>query len=456
MRLRFSFAVLVVAVSCLSLPSAGHAQDKSPAASSSNLSIPTSDDGLPGDGPIRRYDWFQQLWLAKRTQWSNEIQSKQGALVFLGDSITQGWGDDLHGVFGNTRIANRGISGDTTRGMLLRLKTDVLSLNPSGVVLLMGTNDLEEKAEPKTIADNAALIIEQIKAHNAKIPIVLCLVFPASESMKRPSDKIQEINRLYQAKVKGDPQVIVVDTWSLFADAKGDAKIDEFPDLLHPNEMGYKKWEAAIRPVLEVTKLIDAPKEDSTLEQGFEALFNGKDLTGWGFRPTSEEDRRGRESWQKSDPNAAAWPLVDAAKNFDGLTASDDGRYQAIHQRLVVTTPSEGRRIQQLWTTREFKTDFVLKLEFRATPNADSGIFVRGKQLQCRDYLLAGPYKELKQYKPQQWNEIEIDVKGNSARCLCNGEVLEEAFALPASGPIGLEGDRGQIEYRNICIKLTK
>jgi len=128
----------------------------------------------------------------------------------------------------------------------------------------------------------------------------------------------------------------------------------------------------------------------------------------------------------------------------------------ASNKRLIVTTPSDGRRIQQLWTTKDFESDFVLKLEFRATPNADSGIFVCGKQLQCRDFSLAGPYKDLKQYKPQQWNEVEIIVKANVARYLCNGEVLEEAFELPTSGPIGLEGDRGQIEYRNIRIQLSK
>ncbi len=97
---------------------------------------------------------------------------------------------------------------------------------------------------------------------------------------------------------------------------------------------------------------------------------------------------------------------------------------------------------------------FVLKLEFRATPNADSGVFIRGKQLQCRDYALAGPYKQLANYRPQQWNELEIRVTGNVAKCTCNGELLEEAFSIPASGPIGLEGDRGQMEYRNIRIQV--
>ena len=115
--------------------------------------------------------------------------------------------------------------------------------------------------------------------------------------------------------------------------------------------------------------------------------------------------------------------------------------------------PPEGRRVQQFWTTREFARDFTLKLEFRATPNADSGIFIRGRQLQCRDYLLAGPYRELKAYRAQDWNEIVIRVEGTTAHCSCNGEVLEAAFKVPAKGPIGLEGDRGQIEYRRIRVK---
>ena len=121
--------------------------------------------------------------------------------------------------------------------------------------------------------------------------------------------------------------------------------------------------------------------------------------------------------------------------------------------RLVVTTPAEGRKIQQLWTTREFPDDFVLKLEFRATPNADSGVYVRGPQLQCRDYRLAGPYRDLKQYKPQDWNELVITVQNGIATATNNGERLTGELKVPATGPIGVEGDRGQMEYRRIRIK---
>jgi len=398
----------------------------------SKYAIPATDEGLPGAGPIRRYEWFQNLWDRKRSGWAKLVQQDQGALVFLGDSITQGWGDTMGGSFPGVKVANRGISGDTTRGVLIRLREDVLSLNPSGVVLLIGTNDLEEKATPEVIADNLKLIIAGLKKHSADMPIILCNVMPSSAAKKRPADQIEKINQLYFAAVKGDAQVTMLDTWLLFANDKGDAKKPEFPDLLHPNKTGYAKWAAALRPLLATHGFVETKPDTFHLEPGYMSLFNGHDLTGWGFR-----------SKKTFKPTAT----------FDGKKASNDSRYVAINGRLVVTTPPEGRRVQQLWTTREFPENFILKLEFRAKPNADSGVFIRKPQLQCRDYVLAGPWKDLKNYKPQEWNEIVAIVKDGVAHCTCNGEVLNAEFKVPPTGPIGLEGDRGQMEYRRIRVK---
>jgi len=170
--------------------------------------------------------------------------------------------------------------------------------------------------------------------------------------------------------------------------------------------------------------LIAALADDFKPEAGYISLFNGKDLTGWGYK----------------------------TNRFDGKTDSSDGRYTA-RDGILVVNPREPRLMQILWTTREFPKDFILKLEFRAAVNADSGIFVRKPQLQCRDYLVAGPYKELKKYRPQDWNEIEVTVRGGAAHCTCNGEVLEDSLKVPDTGPIGLEADRGQMEYRRIRLK---
>jgi lysophospholipase L1-like esterase len=394
--------------------------------------IPATDDGVPGAGPIRRYDWFRSLWKKRRSEWAARVEKDQQALAFLGDSITQGWGDDIGGSFPGVKVANRGIGGDTTRGMLIRLKDDVLALNPSGVVLLMGTNDLEEGAEPETIAGNVKLILAELKKHNAKMPVIVCQIFPSSESKKRPAGKIKQLNELYAAAVKGDSQVILLETWTLFANEQGDAKEAEFPDLLHPNKTGYAKWAAALRPILATLDLLETEDDAFKAEPSFTSLFNGRDLTGWGFRDAKTMEQQ---------------------EAFDGKTKSSDGRYIAKHGRLIVVTPPEGRKVEQMWTTREFPKNFVLKLEFRATPNADSGVFIRKPQLQCRDYPLAGPYKNLKNYRPQDWNELVVTVKDNVAHCTCNGEVLEGALALPETGPIGLEGDRGQMEYRRIRLQ---
>jgi hypothetical protein len=165
-------------------------------------------------------------------------------------------------------------------------------------------------------------------------------------------------------------------------------------------------------------------------EAGYVSLFNGKDLTGWGY------------------PNGPT---------FDGLTEvpGDDRRFKVVNGLLTAFARTPPQRTLQLRTTETFAGDFILKLEFRASPRADSGIFVRGRQLQCRDYSTMGPYRTLTKYKPQDWNEVEIVVKGASALCTCNGEVLEAAMPVPATGGIGIESDAGTMEYRNIRLKLT-
>lgn len=403
------------------------AADSSPASApaETRLQIPATDDGLPGAGPIRRYDWFKSLWLERRTGWAARVKQDQNALVFLGDSITQGW-SQLSPMFPGVKVANRGISGDTTRGVLIRLQPDVLALNPRGVVLLIGTNDLEEGAEPETIAGNLTLILAALKQHNPAMPVVLCNVFPSSAAKKRPADQIAKLNRLCFAAIKDEPQVTVLDTYALFANAQGDARPEEFPDLLHPNAIGYARWEKALRPILETVGLLAAWPDDFAPEPGFVSLFNGRDLTGWGYAESPA---------------------------FDGQAASSDGRFVAKDGRLIVTVSRAERNARRLSTTQKFSRDFVLKLEFRASPNADSGIFVRGPQLQCRDYSIAGPYVNLRNYRPLDWNEIVVIVKGGLARCTCNGEVLIDAMPVPATGPIGLESDRGQMEYRRIRLQ---
>ena len=418
---------------------------------------PAFDESTPGVGPLRHEEAFVKLWNARREKFAVEKAKQQHAIVFFGDSITQGWRDDFHGKFPKLNVANRGISGDTTRGLIARVEADVLALNPSCVVLLIGTNDIAKNVQPEDIAANVKLLVGKITAHDPKVPIVICQVMPASGAkQRRPKETIQKLNRLVAEAVRGNKQVTVLDTYTLFAGPDGDATLAEFPDLLHPNEVGYGKWQTALWPVLATLGLVENEPDAFQPEQGYELLFNGRNLDGWGYPKTSAKDLAMVKKWRdENNKKAPAFPIVEQPGQFDGKTASDDGRFRVVNGRLVVTTPTEGRCVQELASTRDIAGDFTLKLEFRATPNADSGVFVRGHQLQCRDYTLAGPaqYKNLKQYKPQDWNELVIEVKGDHARCTCNGEVLEAAYEIPAVGPIGLEGDRGQMEYRRIRLR---
>jgi len=390
----------------------------------SRFQIPATDDGLPGAGPIHREDWFQRIWTERRTSWASQVTQDQGALVFLGDSITQGWGD-VGSSFPGVRTANRGIGGDTSRGVLIRLQEDVVALNPSGVVLLIGTNDIDAKADPSVIAGNVKLILTALRRHNPAMPVVLCEVLPSSPVKNRPAQVIRRLNELYREAAADEPQVTVLDTWSLFANVHGDAKEEEMPDLLHPDVVGYAKWASALRPILETVGLAPAWPDEFIPEPGYESLFDGHDLSGWGYG-------QGSRLW--------------------GKAASDDGRYVARNGRLVVTVSHKGQENRVLWTSKKFPKDFILKLEFRASPNADSGIFVREPQLQCRDFAIAGPFATLAHYRPLDWNEIVVTVRGGLAHCTCNGDVLVDAMPVPPTGSIGLESDRGQVEYRRIRI----
>jgi lysophospholipase L1-like esterase len=123
--------------------------------------------------------------------------------------------------------------------------------------LLIGTNDLARKATPDMVARNVERILEKLHEHNPELPIMLCAVFPSAAKLDRPKEKITEVNRLIAEAVKDDDRITFIDTYTLFADEEGDAKPEEFPDLLHPNKSGYAKWAAKLRPVLEERSVLD-------------------------------------------------------------------------------------------------------------------------------------------------------------------------------------------------------
>ena len=182
--------------------------------------------------------------------------------------------------------------------------------------------------------------------------------------------------------------------------------------------------------ILVSTLLLTAARAD---EPGFKPIFNGKDLTGW---------RRGK-------------------MELAGRTASDDGRF-AVKDGILVITGSKDTppRMTEIDTVESYDGDFTLRLEFRASRDANSGLHLRDKafahQLQIRDFPRVGPYKTLKDYKAGDWNAIEVIVTGAKARCTSNDELLEAALEIPYKGPLALQSEINVVEYRNIRIKREK
>src|SRR4029079_11070730 len=121
---------------------------------------------------------------------------------------------------------------------------------------------------------------EKISAHDPKVPVILCQVMPTSGKQNRPTEQVRKLNQLLADVVRDKGQVTMVDTYTLFAGADGEAKLEEFPDLLHPNDAGYDKWKAAIMPVLATLSIVEKEPDTFKPEEGFELIFNGHALGG--------------------------------------------------------------------------------------------------------------------------------------------------------------------------------
>ena len=174
-------------------------------------------------------------------------------IVFLGNSITNGceWAELL----GNPNAKNRGISGDTTYGVLDRL--DVITKGkPAKIFLLIGINDLSGGADVETIAQNVEKIVKRVKAESPKTKLYLQSVLPLTtvynmfyDHMKRKDD-VPVLNGKLKA-VAARNKVTFIDLYSAFIDPATNAMNTAYTnDGLHLLGKGYQKWAEILRPYL--------------------------------------------------------------------------------------------------------------------------------------------------------------------------------------------------------------
>jgi len=167
-------------------------------------------------------------------------------VVFLGDSITDGW--RLNEYFPGRDFVNRGISGQVSGQMLGRMKADVIDLQPAAVLILAGTNDIARGIPLSTIENNLLMIADL--ADTYKIKPLFASVLPVSDHHKdvnpryemtkvRPPSSIIELNRWIQALCK-QRNYSYVDYYPQLIDATGQLKADLADDGLHPTAPGYR------------------------------------------------------------------------------------------------------------------------------------------------------------------------------------------------------------------------
>ena len=182
----------------------------------------------------------------------------EGRVVFMGDSITDGW--DLARYFPGKPYVNRGISGQTTPQMLVRMYPDVIRLHPAAMIILAGTNDIARNTGPETarmIEDNFRAMSELAEKHGIKV--VLCLLTPVSDYTKyketehRPPTDILELNK-WLHEYAADIHAGIADYYQAVVDSKGMFREGYSNDGLHPNGKGYELMapvaEAAIEKAL--------------------------------------------------------------------------------------------------------------------------------------------------------------------------------------------------------------
>lgn len=204
----------------------------------------------PADG-----QWNKQADFGWTCRYRNEdralIAAKaKVAVVFMGDSITEGWKAIDPAYFGEGRI-DRGISGQTTPQMVLRFDQDVIALHPAVVHIMAGTNDIAGNTGPMTLAQTEANIRRMAElAHRHGIGVVIGSVLPARAFPWRkdvqPAAQIVQLNQWLRdyARRRG---FVYADYYNAMAEPDGGLPARLSADGVHPNAAGY----AVMRPIAE-------------------------------------------------------------------------------------------------------------------------------------------------------------------------------------------------------------
>jgi len=199
----------------------------------------------------RLKDWPQLARYHDDNTKLNPPARNEQRVVFMGDSITDGWdAPNMGGFFPGKPYVNRGISGQTTPQMLIRFRPDVIDLKPKVVVILAGTNDIAGNTGPTTLASIEASLTSMAELARANgIRVIFASLLPVSDyemrdgkpinqTVRRPPDQIISLNNWMKDYVASN-HLVYLDYFSAMVDGKGFLKDELSDDGLHPNAAGY-------------------------------------------------------------------------------------------------------------------------------------------------------------------------------------------------------------------------
>ena len=178
-----------------------------------------------------------------------------GEVVMLGDSLTEryNWSGSLDT---SQIVRNRGIAGDTSDGVLVRLD-EIAASRPHAVFLLIGTNDIWSNNSPKKTVANIEKIIRALRTDNPRLPIFLETVFPLRSEPAR-NGKVKSINALL-ANLASTAKVTLVDTYGVLVDERGLLRSQYTDDGVHLTSAGYKAWVGLLNTNLRGARLASPP-----------------------------------------------------------------------------------------------------------------------------------------------------------------------------------------------------
>ncbi|MBB5039866.1 GDSL-type esterase/lipase family protein [Prosthecobacter dejongeii] len=244
-------------LAALLLAFTAHAQTAAPAAKPAapavKLPPQAPDVAAPKMGPDGKEN---PGFIAAHERFLKIAQEGKTDLLFLGDSITAGWGGQKaiwDKAFGAYKPANFGIGGDRTQHVLWRITNGELeTIKPKAVVLMIGTNNVgSDSAEG--IAKGITVIVETIRAKQPQAKILLLAVFPRGDrptgKLGASNDKLKEVNKII-AKLDDGKNIHFLDIGEKFPQPEGALTADVMPDFLHLSSKGYQIWADAITPKL--------------------------------------------------------------------------------------------------------------------------------------------------------------------------------------------------------------